>query len=386
MELNRENISITIGRIIARSISGVITPDEQAVLDDWLQDDTNRQIYTDVSNGKSLSEALYAFDGFNVDEGYRRFETSVNATERSFRFMPWMAAAGAVALILSVSIAIYMTNHTANRPIEIVSENRHDIPPGRTRATLTLADGQTITLDEARDGIVIGSGEITYNDGNPLVDVEGKNEVALLELSTPKGGTYQITLADGTKVWLNAASTLRYPSTFNADKRIVEVSGEAYFVVSKDENRPFRVVSEGQVIEVLGTEFNVETYADEGRIKTTLVEGVVQVENSLSNAKKKLLPGEQSTIHGTSTDVNNVSVEPFIAWKAGMFHFKHTPFVEMMGQIERWYDVEIVYKNGIMKDTFSGKMRRDVSLLTVLDLLKVSEIGFHLDGNKLIIE
>lgn len=390
MDFNKENTSITIGRIIARSINGTITPAEQTMLDDWLQDETNQQIYTAIRSGQSFGDELSKFDGFDVNRGYQRFQASINNSQKGIRFKPWMAAAAAIMMFLAVSVTIYMTTRIDHLPTELISENDYDIPPGGNRATLTLADGRTIILDEARDGIVIGSDEITYNDGVSL-DVlssedEGQREISFLELTTPRGGTYQITLSDGTRVWLNAASTMRYPPRFSDGERIVELTGEAYFSVAKNAERPFRVVSAGQEIEVLGTEFNVSAYPDDPEAKTTLVEGVVQIENSKSNDKKKLLPGEQSTIRGTSTDINKVPIAQYIAWKSGMFHFKHTPFVEMMGQIERWYEVELVYRNGIPKDTFSGRMRRDVSLLTVLDLLKVSEIDFHLDGNKLIIE
>lgn len=389
MDFSKENTSITIGRIIARSISGTITPEEQTLMDDWLLDDVNQQIYTDICNEQFKGDTLSAFDRFDVDVGYQRFQASVGKRKGSW-LRPWVAAAAAVVTFLAASAIIYTTTRMEDQPMKLTLGNRHDVPPGGNRATLTLADGRTIKLDEARDGIVIGAHEITYNDGVSLGVKSGeedvRREISTLELTTPKGGTYQITLSDGTVVWLNASSTMKYPSLFSGNERLVELIGEAYFLVAKDADRPFKVRSARQEIEVLGTEFNVSAYPGNRESKTTLVEGLVQIRNNQSNAKNKLLPGQQSAIEGASTDVKEVPVEQYIAWKSGMFHFKHTPFVEMMEQVERWYDIKIIYRNGIPTDTFSGRMRRDVSLLTVLDLLKVSRIKFQLDGNKLFIE
>ncbi len=398
MDFNREKISITIGRIIARSISGTITSAEQAVLDDWLQDETNRQIYTAVCGRQSMNDTLSEFEEFDVGEGYRRFRASMGKSTRIW-YRTWIAAVAAILVFLAVSVTIYlyMAARTESQPIELASTASHDVAPGGNRATLTLTDGRTITLDEGREGIVIGSGEITYNDGNPLAEVdrndERRGEIPLLELSTPKGGTYQIMLPDGTRVWLNAKSTLKYPTRFTGAERMVELTGEAYFSVAKDTKRSFKVVSAGQEIRVLGTEFNVSAYPDDPEAKTTLVEGKVRlsVAGKLSGAALgngdyvELIPGEQGIINGESLVKTSVETEPYIAWKAGYFYFKKTPLEDILRQAARWYDVEVVYQDGIPRETFSGDIKRDVSLRGLLDILQHSTINVTLEERRVIV-
>lgn len=396
MDLNRENTSIIIGRIIARSIGGTITPAEQAVLDDWLQDDTHRQIYRTICKSQSINDSLSKFEEFDVNEGYQRFQASIGKKNR-IKYRMWMATAAAVMVFLAVSVTIYVVTRKEGQPIKLASTHRTDIAPGGNRATLTLADGRTITLDEARDGIVIGSGAITYRDGNPLAEVTGNGEdrgaTTFLELSTPKGGTYQITLSDGTQVWLNAGSTLKYPPRFSDAERTVELTGEAYFSVVKDTKKPFKVVSAGQEIQVLGTEFNVSAYPDDPEIKTTLVEGKVRLSlaGELSGAAVgndkyvELVPGEQGIIRGENLTKANVDTEPYTAWKAGYFYFKKTPVEEILRQAARWYDVEVVYQDGVPYETFSGDIKRNVSLRGLLDILQHSTINVSLEESTLIV-
>src|SRR5690606_29570385 len=282
---------------------------EQAALDDWLQDDTHRQIYRNICNGQCIHDTLAKFEEFDVNEGYQRFQVSIGKNSRT-TYRMWIAVAAAVMIFLTVSATIYLITRKESHPIKLASTHRTDVAPGGNRATLTLADGRVITLDEAQDGIVIGGGEITYSDGNRLAGVVG-NEAArramtFLTLSTPKGGTYQVTLSDGTKVWLNAESTLKYPADFSGAERTVTLIGEAYFSVVKDTKRPFKVITDGQEIEVLGTEFNVSAYPEESEIKTTLVVGKVrlslaaEVSGAASGNSQylELVPGEQAIISG----------------------------------------------------------------------------------------
>ncbi|WP_353196530.1 FecR domain-containing protein [Parapedobacter defluvii] len=260
--------------------------------------------------------------------------------------------------------------------------------PGGNRATLTLADGRTITLDEGRTGIVIAGDAITYNDGDALAEVDEKVKLTWLELGTPKGGTYQVTLPDGTRVWLNAASTLRYPSRFSDTERLVELTGEAYFSVTRDSKRSFKVVSAGQKVEVLGTEFNVSAYSDDPETKTTLVEGKVRLylanERNQETLEKddyvELVPGEQGVTRGENLSKTHVDTALYTAWKSGYFYFKRTPVEEILRQVARWYDVEIKYEGNIPSETLSGDINRDVSLLGLLAILKQSTINVSLDG------
>ncbi|RQP17707.1 MAG: FecR family protein [Parapedobacter sp.] len=296
----------------------------------------------------------------------------------------WFAAAAVVIVSLGVWPLLDIDDKQDAISTQMAAAK---IKPGSNRAMLTLADGRTIDLNKTQAGIIVGDG-LTYLDGSDVVENTAwkMEREKLNSITTPKGGSYQITLSDGTKVWLNAASTLKYPDKFSKDQRVVEFSGEAYFSIASDPRRPFKVISNGQEIEVLGTEFNLNAYKNEAATQTTLIEGSVQIVNLKSGSVDRLVPGEQSTVLAATTKIREVDTSLYVAWKSELFHFKQTPFADMMRQIERWYDIEVVYKSSVPSKTFSGRMRRSVSLLTVLNLLDASQIGFEIEGNKLIIE
>ncbi len=302
-----------------------------------------------------------------------RENVTILKSKRWFRWLP--RAAAILAIAMAVTWVIYsVSDKGATQADRSFAVAAGDIPPGTNKATLTLADGRIINLGESESGIVIKDDHIVYHD--ELREVVGLpvNTVQQLVLAAPKGGTYQLTLSDGTRVWLNAGSTLTYPSGFDKRERLVELEGEAFFEVSKS-TVPFRVRSEGQTVEVLGTAFNISAYPEESATLTTLIEGSVQVFAPHATTKSKLLPGQQSTVqkHGI-VDVKTVNVERYIAWKEGLFYFENTSFEDMMRQISRWYDVDIVYANAVPNDTFTGTMSRNLSLMTVLELLNVSDI------------
>lgn len=329
-----------------------------------------------------------------------RLQENVTANQlkprsRVLRWLPYVAA-----LLIATAVGWWTYSDRLPQVDERPSSTNSDvvdIAPGTNRATLTLAGGGTIDLSEAQVGIVMGEG-ISYLDGS-VINLEdkgsatGKGSPNVNEyiLSTPKGGTYQIKLPDGSNVWLNAASTLRYPSRFSNEERIVFLEGEAYFEVSQQtsyeaKNVPFKVITGAQTIEVLGTAFNISAYLDEAEAKTTLVEGSVKIENLISKTSSLLKAGQQATIRGSYTDIKNVDVDQYTAWKSGRFHFKHTPFNEMIGQVARWYDVEVIYRDDVPKETFSGKMGRELTLREMLGLLNISDATIRLEGRMLIVQ
>src|SRR5690606_7907066 len=239
---------------------------------------------------------------------------------------------------------------------------------------------------------------ISYLDGSEIIDngqlamgnddtPESSSSTINHQLSTPKGGTYQITLADGTNVWLNSESTLKYPTRFWGNERVVELEGEAYFEVTaqtagvRTPNQvPFRVISKGQTVEVLGTQFNISAYADEAEIKTTLVEGRVKVNADESPFESLLLvPGEQAILAGTVMQKQQVDVEQFIAWKDGLFSFKETELHAVMRQLSRWYDVTIAYQDNVPTTHYYGAISRNESLAGVLELLQQSGLNFKIE-------
>lgn len=370
--------------LIKKYLSGTCTEAERLLVEQYFQVDARQRAFVPSKAGiEKADRRMMNILISHVKDG-------VQHPVRSLR--RWLPYAAAVIITLAVGIWFFTGNRwSENGSRRLADITAVDIPPGGNRATLTLADGRTINLSEAQTGIVVEDENITYEDGNPLAVISsnpragGEREISPLELTTPKGGTYQITLPDGSKVWLNAASTLKYPSKFYDDERVVEISGEAYFSVVDDEHKPFKVVSNGQEIQVLGTEFNISAYPDDNETRTTLVNGVVQIVNLQSKIVNKIMPGQQATIRGAQTDVHHVDTEPYTAWKDGYFYFEKTPLEEILRQASRWYDVEIVYKRGIPKETFSGDIKRDVSLLGLLEILHLSTINVTLEGNTLII-
>ena len=285
----------------------------------------------------------------------------------------------AAVLISALAIAFFFwqqEQETNEQPLAA-----SEILPGGNKATLTLADGTVVDLSADQTGIVIGSDNITYADGSDIVGEGGEQlaDIKELVLTTPKGGTYQVTLPDGSRVWLNAVSTLKYPNRFHGDKRVVKLEGEGYFDVAEDRRRPFSVLSKGQEVAVLGTQFNISAYPDETASKTTLVTGSVQIVNLATNVAHRLNPGEQSTVHGLSTSVDKVDTDLFTAWKDGFFYFDRLPTPAAIAQLARWYDLDVVYQGKLANVNMFAYIARDKPLDAVLKSLAKSGLQFKLD-------
>jgi len=317
-----------------------------------------------------------------TDRVFSRIRAEIRPPRKQLRWLPYAAA----AIVGVLGIAWFLLTDTPQTTPDSRKAATADILPGGNRAILTLANGKTIALSEAEAGIIIHDDQVTYTDRSKQIARLSPDAVGYMVLATPNGGTYQVTLPDGSEVWLNAASELIYPLRFSGTERVVTISGEAYFSVAKNAQNPFKVISKQQEIQVLGTAFNVSAYADEPETKTTLVQGGVQIRNVQSGAINRLLPNEQSVVHASSTEIQQVDAEPYIAWKNGYFYFKHTPFEEVMRQLARWYDVEVIYRGEVPQETFSGKMGRELTLNAALKLLNVSAVQVEItDGNKLIV-
>jgi len=306
------------------------------------------------------------------------------AAPRSTRRLRWLSGvAAAVALFASVGLYTWQQTRYGSGSSSTALES---IRPGGNRATLTLADGRMIDLSEEHSGIIVAD-QVTYLDGTRLIENEGflqSHRSTFNSISTPKGGTYRIMLPDGTSVWLNSASTLKYPSRFTADDRIVELAGEGYFSVAADKNKPFKVISKGQHVEVLGTVFNISAYADDTAIKTTLVEGSVRLVGDSAHVTV-LRSGEQAVFTKNGFDVQQVDTAEFTAWKDGYFYFNDADIYTVMKQFERWYDIEVRYEINSRSDLFVGKIPRDVDLAAALNILKSTGVNVELDGRMLVI-
>jgi ferric-dicitrate binding protein FerR (iron transport regulator) len=313
----------------------------------------------------------------------------------------WGWAAASILVVLGIGAYFWLQNGSATQQKQTqVATTTRDVAPGRNGAILTLADGSKVLLDSLSNGTIavengtrirLEDGRITYGKGNNAADIRYNT------MSTPNGRQFTVVLPDGTKVWLNAASSLRYPTMFTGTERKVEVNGEAYFEVAKNASMPFRaVVNNSTVIEVLGTAFNISSYSDDKEIKATLVEGAVRVitdNNTESKINSVVLkPGQQAKItaaensRGALTVINNVDIGKVIAWKNGLFNFNGVQLEDAMQQLARWYDIEIIYEKNIPDIQFFGEVSRDVSLAGLLKGLEGAGVNFRIEeGKKLVV-
>ncbi|HEY8929823.1 MAG TPA: FecR domain-containing protein [Mucilaginibacter sp.] len=310
------------------------------------------------------------------------------ATVKRLSLWPRIAAAASITIFLAVGG--YFVLHKQKPAQQIVRNQTHDIAPGRNQATLTLANGQKIILTKGLSGQLATQGnmQIKVNSGNAVTytpqDSATATEITYNTLSTVRGQElpYPLVLADGTKVWLNAASSITYPVAFNGKERSVKITGEAYFEVVHNATHPFKVEVKGQTIEDLGTAFNINAYDDEPNIKTTLISGSVKI-----NDKTVLHPGQAATQHGQNIEIKNVDTEGAIAWKNGYFLFDHEDLPGIMRKISRWYNVDIEYPQGQhISAGFFGSITRYGNVSQVLGMLQeTSNVKFKVEGHKIIV-
>jgi len=327
---------------------------------------------------------------------YLKSKLPLHQEAKVIRIWPRVAVAASIALLLGTGL-FYFTK-PKEQPIQ-VAEKPLEIAPGGNRGVLTLSNGKQIVLADisAKDTIakegkqaevtikMSANGVITYVI-NPNAEAPKVATNSFNTLSTPTGGQYNIVLADGTKVFLNAVSSIKYPTQFNGNQRVVELEGEAYFEVAKDRSKPFIVKSGNQAIEVLGTHFNVHAYDNEAVVKTTLLEGSVAVTHK--NQKAILKPGQQSNVSDNFNKIaiREVDTEAAIAWKNGRFKFDNADLKTVMRQLERWYGIKVEYRGDVSEVTFNGGTFRNKNLSEVLKVLELSNIKFKVEGKTIIVD
>ncbi|MBS1566087.1 MAG: FecR domain-containing protein [Bacteroidetes bacterium] len=317
---------------------------------------------------------------------------------------PWRrytAAAAIVLLLATGSIVYWATRHTSKSSEpgsrQIASANVQDLAPGSNKALLVLSNGSTIVLDSAANGTIAKQANTLVNKKGAELQYEdasqaGDHSIVYNTVSTPRGGQYQVTLPDGTKVWLNAASSLRFPTAFSGNERSVELSGEAYFEVAQNPAKPFKVRKKDSNIEVqvLGTHFNVNAYDDEGDTKITLLEGKISI--TAGQRPTTLFPGQQALVlaaTGKSSDIivrTNADLDEAMAWKNGLFQFNNTNIAAMMKQLSRWYDVDIAYEGNVMNESFSGTIPRNTTALGLFEVLELTKtVQFSIEHKKIVV-
>lgn len=378
--------------LIQKYLQGTLTPEEQAYLDEWKeQDQANHILLNELEDSAWLREQLENYDALalkDVDRESLAMAKQIMSNNRPERLRRWLPYVAAAILLVVASVSFWLAGERWwQHPIPRVTE---EILPGSNRALLTLADGRQLTLDQHRQGIVMGEQGITYQDGATL-DLKANGIVGdmaseVLTLSTPKGGTYALVLPDGSKVWLNAASSLTYPSKFDGQERVVKLEGEAYFDV-KTMTIPFKVITDDREVNVLGTEFNISAYRADDDVRITLVEGKVSVS---SNAHEEVIlnPGQQAFGTPGNIDIRTVNTESYTAWKNGYFSFDETPLNEIMRQISRWYDAEVVYDDPSLETVrFSGSLSRYERLSHVLDRIAfIGTVRFEIRDRQIIVK
>jgi transmembrane sensor len=393
-----DNALHKLSGLALKHLKGELDAAETAELNAYLEaSEDNRLFFEKFTNRDNLREKLEWVYAIDQQAMWNKIVTATPQLQKGRTiFMRYsLRYAAAAFLIAALGVYFYMNRHqkpnVANTTIPASTIGKTDLPPGGNRATLTLANGQTIILDSAAKGnlategktniVKTADGQLAYDSKDAVTDVYYNT------VSTPKGGQYQLTLSDGSKIWMNAASALRFPTAFTRKERLVELDGEAYFEVAKDAQMPFIVkLKNGATVQVLGTHFNVMAYGEEQDIKTTLIEGSVKVLSGSSAAMLK--PGQQA-LSPTSNDdsplrINkDANIEETIAWKNGIFQFNNADLKTVMRQIARWYDVEISYEGELPEKRFTGRMPRLLKASELLSGIEYVGVHFKIEGKKI---
>ncbi|HEX8021090.1 FecR family protein [Mucilaginibacter sp.] len=383
--------------LINKYLSNQATADEEKLLFDYYD--------TLQKNELKWDELLLGDETVAKTELYSKILQEIKARESApnrivFLRSRWFVAASvALFLVVSSLLALYLRHNNSS----LLTKNnaqpfKHTVAPGGNKALLTLANGSKITLDDAatgqlakQSGVTItkaANGKLIYTIEKAPSNSTGLVQQAYNTIETPRGGQYQVNLPDGSKVWLNAGSSLRFPTNFTGNIRSVELAGEAYFEVAKNAQKPFRVVSNNQVVEVLGTHFNISSYIDDSSVKTTLLEGSVKVLSTKSNQSKLLKPGQQSNINysDNSIDVQTVDTEEVVAWKNGYFLFVDEDLKSIMSKLARWYNVDVEYTGNVDNLRFGGMVSRSRDLAQALKIIEqTGNVKTKIEGRRVTI-
>jgi transmembrane sensor len=366
---------------------GELSEQQSVELDHW---------FRSLSGGSKLDDWLTEAGGQEQLKAqlYKSFKTNYISKKKNQKIFTVrnLSVAATIAMVFSISFYfIGKQKKTESAGFTVIKNTPQPITPGKNNAILTLSNGAQIDLNDAKTGDLISESDLKVRKTKhgALIYNAVSNSTAKISfntISTPRGGQYQVILSDGTHVWLNAASSLKYPTQFTGDNREVELSGEAYFEVAHNAKQPFQVISKKQKITVLGTHFNINTYDDEPVVKTTLLEGSVRIEGKNINQTRILKPGQQAILDNFDFNVQAADLKSTVAWKNGFFRFQDEEIKVIMNQIARWYDVDIIYAGNFDGMHFSVYISRDKSVEQILTLLRLTKsIKFKMEGRKIIV-
>jgi len=377
-------------------ISGSLTEIETAELNGWADLSVeNRKVMEDLANEEYIAAGIRNHQAYNTEAALLSIKKDGGAEKVRPYYTLFKYISVAASLFLLCFVGLYFYWNKVDAPS--VSNARNTINTGGNNAILTLASGETIVLNGVKNGRVAVQGNAVVNKTKEgqLVYVPGEDvpdAIPYNTITTPRGGEYKLILSDGSRVWLNAASSIRYPTVFTGDKRAVEITGEVYLEVAKMKNRPFIVSSKGQQVEVLGTHFNINAYSDEPLTKTTLLEGSVKVSvlqaGMLSAAQQArhsvlLSPNQQALRSGQELKVTKANIEEVVAWKNGYFRFNNDDIHSVMRKLSRWYDFEFVFDGSLPNEGYNGTISRYKNINQVLVMLEYSNaVHFKIEGRR----
>ena len=390
-----------IKSLLERFLANEATPEEIAEILAWLRNnESNEALLQEVWEGQQPATPPADLRGIwmQVDAATRPLAVPVRRTYLIRRGWPAVAA-GLILLVVGLFLLTRHQGATGSGGVQIIA-GVSDAAPGRNGAILTLADGSRVSLDSAGKGVpaMQGGAKISLHGNRlaytPIADAaDGDAETAGSPtaltyniVTTPRGRQFSLLLPDGSRVWLNAGSSLRFPTAFAGKERRVELTGEAYFEIAKDKSKPFFVHTNHTETEVLGTSFNISAYPDEDAVDATLIEGRIRTglpagQVTLMPDQVTLMPGEQAKI-GVRVEVDHqANVEQAIAWKNGAFNFENMGLKEVMRQLARWYDLDVLYEPGVKDFKFGGEMSRNVPLSSLLKGLKDMEVHFRIEND-----
>ncbi|MCS3795958.1 FecR family protein [Niastella sp. OAS944] len=398
---NLSNELFEMGTLFLKYNQGEITEEEQAILDNWVNASAeNKQLFATLTNNDELQpklNLLHEIEGTREDAKRWAMQliftgAVVTPVRRAATYSIWktVAAAAVVTAVLGTS-AYFLLKKDTSEVATVQPEHSvlADAAPGAYKAQLVLDDGSTIELDSAGNRKLAQQGnmQVMNADGQLVYKKDATTKATALfnTLKTARGQMYPVKLSDGSAVWLNSSSSIRFPVAFTEQERRVEITGEAYFEVAHNDKKPFTVSVNGTEVQVVGTVFNINSYNDEGSMRTTLLKGAVKVKKG--DQQVMIKPGEQAQVLNDNIKVNKeVNITKEVAWKNGLFYFKNEDLKTIMRQIARWYDVDVVYEGNVSKEGISGKIYRNTNLSEVLKLLNVLEVNFKMEGKKLIIK
>jgi ferric-dicitrate binding protein FerR (iron transport regulator) len=374
--------------LMEQFISGEITPEGKTMLLSMLDnpqysEEVNailRENYDSVEIPAVSPESTKKF----MDELRNKMDSSKVKEPSVIGLFNWRKIAVAASVLIAIGIGtLVLFQKKDQSTVTVALKTTDDKNPGKSGAILTLSDGSKIVLDSVGNGVLANQNNTVVSKKNGgLVYKASKNaQLTYNTMTTPRARQYNLELSDGTKVWLNASSSIIFPTSFAANERRVILTGEAYFEVAKDKKRPFRVAVNGMQVNVLGTHFNINAYDDEASVKTTLLEGSVLI---TEKTKKVLLkPGQQAQKQksGAITVNDNVNLEEVMGWKNGVFYFENANLQTVLRQLSRWYDVDVVFEKGMPTRNFEGEIQRNLQLSQVLKILEKNKVHFKIDGN-----